>query len=369
MPTLHALHPTLAANTPAIISAPMLNTASPKLAISVSRAGGLGFIGAGFDASSLEKLLSEAANLASATDFPNYNTPAKDDDKPSPLLPVGVGFLNWGADLSQALPVLAKHTPAAVWLFAAPDPDPTETLATWSREVRRATDNRTRIWVQIGTVAEALETAARAKPDVLVVQGVDAGGHGLARSASIVSLLPEVKDALARAQAKNGEKQEEIPLVAAGGVVDGRGVAAALCLGAQGVAMGTRFLACSDAAVPAGYQREVLRVTDGGVNTVRTTVYDVVRGFNSWPERYDGRGVVNETLRDKQAGMDDGENQRLYKEEMAKGDAGWGPTGRMTTYAGTGIGLIREVKSAEEIVRGVAAEAREVLKEVVTGQL
>ncbi|OAX84487.1 hypothetical protein ACJ72_01158 [Emergomyces africanus] len=155
------------------------------------------------------------------------------------------------------------------------------------------------------------------------------------------------------------EEDDDVPLAI---------LAAALCLGAQGVAMGTRFLACSDAAVSAGYQREVLRVADGGVNTARTTVYDVVRGFNAWPERYDGRGVVNETLRDKEAGMDDGENQRLYKEEMAKGDAGWGQTGRMTTYAGTGIGLVREVKSAEEIVRGVVAEAREIL-EAVKGQM
>ncbi|KLJ09384.1 hypothetical protein EMPG_15197 [Blastomyces silverae] len=60
--------------------------------------------------------------------------------------------------------------------------------------------------------------------------------------------------------------------------------------------------------------------------------------------------------------MDDVENQRLYKEESAKGDAGWGPKGRMTTYAGTGIGLVREVKSAEEIVKGVVTEARGILE-------
>ncbi|PGH35093.1 nitronate monooxygenase [[Emmonsia] crescens] len=363
MPTLHALHPTLPANTPAIISAPMLAIASPNLAIAVTRAGGFGFIGAGFDVSNLEKLLSEAATLASSTTIPNYNK----DDKPSPPLPIGIGFLNWGANLSQTLPVLQKHTPAAVWLFAAPEPEPTETLATWSREIRRVTNNRTRIWIQIGTVAEALETAAKAKPDVLVVQGSDAGGHGLAHGASIISLVPEVKDALARA-GYGGEGEGEIALVAAGGIADGRGVAAALCLGAQGAVMGTRFLACSDAAVPRGYQSEVLRVRDGGVSTARTTVYDVARGFNAWPARYDGRGVVNETLRDKEAGMDDGENQRLYKEEMAKGDAGWGPAGRLTTYAGTGVGLVREVKTAEEIVREVVAEARGVL-EAVKGRL
>ncbi|OAX77318.1 hypothetical protein ACJ72_08386 [Emergomyces africanus] len=208
MPTLQALHPTLPAHTPAIISAPMLAIASPNLAMSVTRAGGLGFIGAGFDASKLETLLSEAANLAASLNY----TSNKDDKHSSPLLPIGIGFLNWGANLSQALPALAKYPPAAVWLFAARDPAPAETLATWAREIRRVTDNRTRIWIQIGSVAEALEMAAKARPDVLVVQGVDAGGHGLARSASIVSLVPEVKDALALARAratKHGEEEEE----------------------------------------------------------------------------------------------------------------------------------------------------------------
>ncbi|EEQ84535.1 oxidoreductase [Blastomyces dermatitidis ER-3] len=345
MPTLQDLHPTLPANCPAIISAPMLFIASPNLAISVTRAGGLGFIGAGFDVSKLESLLTQAAELASASSsppIPNYN---KDDPATSPI-PIG------------ALPILAKHTPAALWLFAAHDPDPAANYAAWAREVRRATNNRTRIWIQVGSVADALEVADKAQPDVLVVQGSDAGGHGLARSASIVALVPEVKDALTRAG------HGGIPLVAAGGIADGRGVAAALCLGAAGVVMGTRFLACAEAAVARGYQAEVLRVEDGGVNTARTTVYDTVRGYNEWPARYDGRGVVNDTLRDNEAGMDDAENQRLYKEEMAKGDEGWGPKGRMTTYAGTGIGLVREVKSAEEIVKGVVTEARGILERV-----
>ncbi|KKZ64836.1 hypothetical protein EMCG_09262, partial [[Emmonsia] crescens] len=104
----------------------MLAIASPNLAIAVTRAGGFGFIGAGFDVSNLEKLLSEAATLASSTTIPNYNK----NDKPSPPLPIGIGFLNWGANLSQTLPILQKYTPAAVWLFAAPEPEPTENLAT-----------------------------------------------------------------------------------------------------------------------------------------------------------------------------------------------------------------------------------------------
>ncbi|EEH20445.2 hypothetical protein PABG_02704 [Paracoccidioides brasiliensis Pb03] len=355
MSTIHDLHPTIAANTPAIVSAPMLGIASPNLAVSVTRAGGLGFIGGGYDSTKIETLLSAAADLLSSSPISSYNKAANDP------LPVGIGFLNWGATLPDALPALQKHTPAAVWLFAAPDPNPQDTLATWSSEIRRATNNRTRIWIQIGSVKEALDVAEKAKPDVLVVQGSDAGGHGLARGASIISLVPETRDALAHAGYGG------IPLVAAGGISDGRGVAAALCLGAQGVVMGTRFLACSDAAISGGYQREVLRVTDGGVSTVRTTVYDIMRGYNAWPERYDGRGVENVTVRDREAGMDVKENQKLYQEEMKKGDAGWGPEGRLTTYAGTGIGLVKEVSTAGEIVRGAVAEARKVVDGVNEG--
>ncbi|PGH05867.1 hypothetical protein AJ79_06709 [Helicocarpus griseus UAMH5409] len=357
MPPLHTLHPTLSPTQPPIINAPMLAIATPQLALSVTRAGGLGFIAGGFDISNLEQTLAEAATLVKnsnpSTPIPGYSS---DNDDP---LPLGIGFLNWGANLHQILPLLRKHTPTAVWLFAPPDPSPTENLATWAREVRAATNNRTRIWIQIGCVAEALEVAERVRPDVLVVQGSDAGGHGLARGASVISLVPEVKDALAR-KGLGGQ----IALVAAGGIVDGRGVAAALCLGAEGVVMGTRFLACSDAKISKGYRDEVLRVDDGGVSTVRTTVYDVVRGYNEWPGRYDGRGVINESYRDMQRGVGEEENRRLYKEEMRKGDAGWGPQGRMTTYAGTGIGLVREVKSAGEIVRGVVEEARGVLEGV-----
>jgi nitronate monooxygenase len=220
------------------------------------------------------------------------------------------------------------------------------------------TDGKTKIWVQIGTVAEAIAVAEALSPDVLVVQGSDAGGHGLAQSASIVTLVPEVKDALAKRQIKT----DTISLVAAGGIADGRGMAASLALGASGAVMGTRFLASSEAKIARGYQDEVLRASDGGTSSVRSTVYDRVRGILSWPARYDGRGIINKSYIDAVNGMSDEENRALYEEELRKGDLGWGPDARLTTYAGTGVGLVNERLRAAEIIANVIQEAQDIIR-------
>ena len=121
----------------------------------------------------------------------------------------------------------------------------------------RAASPRSKIWIQVGSVAAAVAVASSAHPpDVLVIQGLDAGGHGLARGAGIISLLPEVADALSAI----GKPASDIPLIAAGGIADGRGAASALALGAAGVVMGTAFLGSSEIDLPdARYQAAVLR--------------------------------------------------------------------------------------------------------------
>ena len=312
-----------------------------RVAVAISRAGGLGFVAGGFDLSGLGKDMDEAAELLKTSTIQSR------DDR----LPVGIGFQNWGSDMNLAMPVIRKHQPAAVWFFA---PYHLSDLLPWARETRAVTEGKTKIWVQVGTVAEAIEVAKTTKPDVIVLQGSDAGGHGLQQRASIISLLPEVSDAFAKAGIK-------IPLIPSGGISDGRGAAAALALGASGVALGTRFLASEEATIAKGYQEEILRVSDGGVSTVKTKLYDVVRGIYDWPSAYDGRGVANRTYRDALHGMSEEENRELYKEAMKHGDEGWGPEGRLTTYAGTGIGLVNKVMPAEDIVKEVQKEALGVL--------
>lgn len=304
--------------------------------------GGIGFIGAGSDVSTLESLLKDAQRLLTGHRLPSSRG----------QLPLGVGFLNWGASLSGALPLLQKYRPAAVWFFA---PNRLSDLTEWTSKIRNATEGKTKVWIQIGTVAEALEIVGSCNPDVLVVQGGDAGGHGLNESASVMTLLPEVADAIA-ARYRGSEEKAPV-LIAAGGIIDGRGVVASSALGAAGAVMGTRYLAAPEAALAKGYRDEVIRASDGGVNTVRTSVYDYLRGTRDWPKRYGGRTVINLSFLDSQRGMDKEDNFKLYKEEEKRGDAGWGPKGRLTTYAGTGVGLVRKRQSAKEITEEVRAEA------------
>lgn len=197
-------------------------------------------------------------------------------------------------------------------------------------------------------------------PDVLVVQGTDAGGHGLERGAGVVALVPEVADAVGALSLAAGKKAPA--LVAAGGVVEGRGVAAALALGAEGVVMGTRFLACPEATLAQGYRAEVVRASDGGASTARTGVYDQLRGTTGWPAGYNARGVLNRSWEDAGKGMAVEENKKLYEEWVKLGDAGWGPQGRMATYAGTGVGLVTKVMAAREIVEEVREGAVQALK-------
>ena len=322
--------------TPLIIGAPMRIFASPLLAATISKAGGIGFMGPGAAPTDLDAFLSEAKSLLPPS-FPTSNN----------LLPVGIGFQTFAADLEEASKAIEKHRPCAVWLFVPRDGQ--RELDLWTRRVKEVSPE-TKVWIQVGSVAQALSAARSVHPpDMLVIQGIDAGGHGLAKGAGIISLLPEVSDALDTA---------DIPLVAAGGIADGRGVAAALSLGAVGVAMGTRFLAAKEAKISKGYQSDVLRVADGGQNTVRTTLYDELAGRTDWPTGYDGRNVVNESILDHASGVKFEENKIKYQEATKKGDDGWGENGRLTAYVGSAVGLVKEVLGAEEIVAVARSQAK-----------
>lgn len=156
-------------STPLIASAPMRLISTAPLAVAVSEAGGLGFLGVGTDVSTFSSLLAEASSTLESSPIPNT---------PSDVLPTGVGFICWGAKLATAISVTrsARLKPAAAWLFA---PQDTKDLVSWAEGLRKASNGRTRIWIQVGTVAMALEVAKSCRPDVLVIQGADAGGHGV----------------------------------------------------------------------------------------------------------------------------------------------------------------------------------------------
>ncbi|KAF7585355.1 hypothetical protein BBP40_011165 [Aspergillus hancockii] len=332
----------------------MAKISKPALAIAVSKARGLGFIAAGYTSDNLEDLLEEATKLLAKSE--NTATPAEVHPYDPNILPVGVGFIAWSASLQTAIPALQKYRPCAVWLFAPPTGF--QDLTPWATQIRAATAQKAKIWVQIGSVADAVMAVTHVEPDVLVVQGSDAGGHARASSASIVSLVPEVSDKIRDLQPRS---RRLIHILATGGISDGRGVAAAIDLGAAGCVLGTRFLASPESLIADGYQKEVLRASDGGVGTVQTTIYDKVRDIHGWPDSYIGRGLINRTYIEAIEGRSEEQNRELYLDELERGDQGYGPGGRLTTYAGTGIGLVKKVMPAEVIVVSIREEANRIL--------
>lgn len=169
-------------------------------------------------------------------------------------------------------------------------------------------------------------------------QGAEAGGHGRAHDGmGLMKFLPEVKDVL---------RDSNILLFAAGGISDGQGIAATLALGADGVALGTRFLASTEARIQKGYQAEIVRATDGAKSTKRMTLHNQLRSAN-WPDRYAPRGIVNRKWEDHQAGVPYEELKKLHDVAEKAEDEGWGIEGRLATYAGAGIGLINDVKVSD----------------------
>lgn len=286
--------------------------ATADLAIAVSKSGGLGQIGSDGSMKNLEVELSKVEKALDRTD--------------KGLLPIGVGLLSFVTERESALQIVEKYKPAVVWLFAA---HKLSDYAEWAKEVRKVTSH-SQIWVQIGSVAGALEIAKDTRPDVICVQGIDAGGHGWEKGAGIISLLPEVSDALAGT---------DIALVAAGGIAEGRSAAAAFTLGAQGVVLGTRFIAASETKINPHYRAAILAAQDGGQTTIRAKVFDELRGENIWPNAYDGRSIRTESFEDHSEGVPIDEIRRRYADAAKTDSAGYAPgigQGRAATWAGTG---------------------------------
>ena len=313
--------------------------AGADLAIAVSKAGGVGQVGAVFDMNELDDNLTKVDKaLGRCND----------------VLPVGVGVLPFITKIDEAMPVLEKHNPAVVWLFA---PKELKDFIAWADRVRAASP-QSQIWVQVGSVEAALEVAACTQPNVICVQGIDAGGHGFENGAGIISLLPEISDALLKTKFGN------IRLVASGGITEGRSAAAAFALGAEGVVMGTRFLSAPETQMHPGYRAAVLATSDGGQSTTRCKLFDELRGPNIWPEVYDGRGIVTESFTDYGKGVQIDEIRRLHSEAIKAEDAGYGRDGkgRATVWAGTGVGLVTKVQPAAEIVEEVRSATLKALK-------
>ncbi|ROZ69382.1 nitronate monooxygenase [Ramlibacter sp. WS9] len=300
-----------------ILLAPMDVVADARLSAAVSAAGGLGILGGGYG--NREWLTRELDLLSSSGQR------------------FGVGFITWALQKQPELLDLAlEYRPAAVMLsFGEPDRLIQKIHATGSLAI-----------CQVQTLAMALDAIA-AGADVLVAQGTEAGGHGASRG--LFTLLPELVDI-------DGGKT---PVVAAGGIADGRGVAAALMLGASGVLMGTRFYASEEAATPASAKERVCRAS--GDDTVRSIVFDISRR-NVWPAPFTGRCLKNSHTqrwlgREVELLQNAAQEAERYASARAAGDYDVA-----AVIAGEASGLIRDVLPAGAIVARLMTETTAALK-------
>ncbi|KAF3393889.1 hypothetical protein F1880_005483 [Penicillium rolfsii] len=327
--------------TPFIANAPMLGFTDCRLAGAVTRAGGLGFIGGGFEFSS-ESTQLKNLDLRLTEARAELGTIAS-----TRTLPIGIGFITFTPSgfEEHAVAILEKHGVAAVWLsFPKLDADH-QPLIEAIRTAQSKSHWDVKIFVQVGTVQAAKE-ALKQGADVLVVQGVDAGGHQWAQGASLVSLLPEVRDVVAKSARSN-----EVAIMAAGGIVDGRGCVAALGLGADGIVMGTRFIATSECPAPLSMKESIIAATDGGVSTIKTIRHDVFQSTDVFPRQYDGRAIIGISFNESQGGASDEEIIQRYNEAKARGD-----DQRRTIWAGTGVGMIDKIVSVEELIKDIKQE-------------
>ncbi|CAG8095466.1 unnamed protein product [Penicillium salamii] len=327
--------------TPLIINAPMSGIAKSKLATAVTTAGGLGQIGFMDD---LQDLTNELEITKKALADINTET-----------LPIGLGVIVFGTPIKAWLDLFAKYKPLVAWLSFASANE----LKEWAEGIRLVSP-QTRIWIQLGSVSAAVEVARACQPDALVLQGIDAGGHGHEDGASIVSLIPEAADTLSGLGF-------DIPLIAAGGIVDGRGCAAALSLGASGVVMGTRMLAAEETAIPAIYRDAIFEAADGGQVTARSRVFDEVWGPNFWPKTYDGRCLKNQVYQKYKSGVDIQSIRSWLSKAMN------GPVAESLSiqdmgsiWAGTGVGMVKEQRKAADIVEEVRESTRKHLERATT---
>jgi nitronate monooxygenase len=341
-----------------IIQAPMAGGwTTPELVSAVSEAGGLGVLAAGrLSAAQLREQIGEIRRRTHRPFGVNFLTPTfsvqADPDEHTALGVLHQIRQRLGLPAEPPAPAvepvsvsegleITLHARVPVISFAMGSPAP------YVAEVHAA---GALVMAAVTTVAEA-EVAQAVEVDVVVAQGSEAGGHrssfesGPVDSLPLIgmmALLPAVVDAVA------------VPVVAAGGIMDGRGIVAALALGAQGAQLGTRFLLATESGTPRGYRQQLLRAIE-----TETVVTDVFSGraarclHNAFVRTFQEAGARPLAWpRQGAAAMD------IYRASYG-GDGEWAPL-----FAGQGVRLARREQPAGEIVGELVAEARRIREQL-----
>ena len=309
-----------------IVLAPMGGAVTPELVAAVSNAGGLGTLALSW--STPDDVRSQVAETAALTDRP-----------------FGVNLIReW--DQRERLAVAVDAGAPVISLF-------------WGDAaglVQEAHDDGVIVFVSVASADEAARAAA-AGADAVVAQGWEAGGH-VRGTVTTLALVPRVVDAVA-----------PIPVVAAGGIADGRGLAAVLALGAAGAWVGTRFLAAQESSIHDEYRGRLLEAVE--TDTYYGTLFD-----GGWPDA-PHRALRNSTVEGWEAAGRPASGERPGEEEevAARGDgspvkryASSTPHSSMTgeiealpNWAGQGVGLVTRVQPAAEIVQELVADAERIL--------
>ena len=301
-----------------VVLAPMAFAAGGRLAAAVSTAGGLGLIGGGYgDPDWIDEQFDQAGEAG-----------------------VGCGFITWALARTPGVldRVLARRPRALMLSFGDPRP--------FAAAIRGA---GVPLFCQVQTAGDAA-LALEARADVIVAQGAEAGGHGDRRAT--FTLVPEVADLIA-------QRSPDTLLCAAGGIADGRGLAAALMLGADGVVVGSRLWATHEAQVSEAMHGAAL-AADGDA-TLRTSVVDIARSLD-WPERFTAR-VLRNRFTERWHGRE-AELRRQGDEAARAWREGWtaGDPDRASTFVGEAAGLIGSIEPAAAVLARMSAQAADVLR-------
>ena len=305
-----------------ILLAPMDVISGGRLTAAVSLAGGFGILGGGYGDKAW--LLRERAIVKKLLT--------------QEQAPFGIGFITWSfAKQPELLDIALEAEPRAIMLsFGDPKPFGTTVKKAGALLVCQ---------VQSETMAEE---ALHAGADVLVAQGTEAGGHGAGRST--IDIVPSIVDLAAG----------RVPVVAAGGIADGRGFVAARVLGAEGVLLGTRFYATAEADGAEEAKRRICAAS--GSDTIRGLIFDISRN-NVWPAPFTGRCLVNDHVRRwRGRELELLQNvEAVGKKYNAAKEAG--NFDIAAVIAGEAVGLIHDVPPAAVVIDRIISEAEDIMRQ------